>query len=166
MPALVREVVGNIDEISSRVRIAARQDALEIACGVRRQRIAHLNRGAEVLGTLGQHVGKVLPGVLRSGEEQRYWCIAALRDDARSKDAGAVFSFIVRRHRLTLLRGQIQDFGRRIVVMQHVSLRRLSNHLLVSWLDVFSGGLHQLPLRGRRQRDAHSFLQLLNAVKG
>ena len=53
-----------------------------------------------------------------------------------------------------------------IVVMQHFSLRRLTDQLIVRWLDHFRGFLDKLPLCRRRQRNAEQFFHPLQPLEG
>lgn len=144
-------------------------DGLERAADIARQRVAHLDRGAESLGPLRQHRGEVLAGMLPAGEEQRDGAPLARRHDARGKDALAFGA----RRRSRLGSGRVrsvlphlrQDLHAGVVVVDDVPLRGLPDQLLERGLDHSGRLLGDLPLRGGRQRDTEALLQSLQAVK-
>src|SRR5215470_8671523 len=89
---LVGEVRRYFHELSSSMGEAVCQQNLHPRSQLRniaRERVAHLNGWARVLGTLLQHVGEVLAGMLASSEVQRNLAALAGGHDAAGKHAPA-----------------------------------------------------------------------------
>src|SRR5271157_543362 len=70
MPALLREALHHIDEVPPPVAQAVGHDGGELLRCVSREGIAHLDRGTEVLMSLCEKIGQVLPRMLLPGEEK------------------------------------------------------------------------------------------------
>ena len=87
------------------------------------------------------------------------------RDDAGGEDAGALAVRVVGERRGALLAGQLQYLHGGIVVVEDGSLGCLIEKFLMGGGQCFCRRLHQIPLRGGRQRDAHAVLQFLDAVE-
>ena len=105
-----------------------------------------------------QHVGHILARVLTSGEVQRDLMSGRRdRDDATGKHTGAIVGRFTR---------QPQHPHARVVVVQHFALRRLPDQFVTCRLDYFRGFLHDLPLRGRGQRNAQQLFQFLQPMEG
>ena len=138
-------------------------DRFELLAQVARERVAHLDRWAELLGPLREHLGQVLSGMLAAGEEERDPAPLARGHDARGEDPGALRApsrAARQRPRLRqLLPSCSENLHRRVVVVQHLALRRLADQLLVGRLDHRGALLDDLPLRRGRQRNAQAFLQ-------
>src|SRR5260370_41375532 len=83
---------------------------------IARERVTHLNRRAQVLGTLLQNLGKVLAGMLASGEVQRNLPTLAGGHNAAGEYARA----LVRRFARETLTSHAGG-----VVVYHLTLRRL-----------------------------------------
>jgi len=61
---------------------------------------------------------------------------------------------------------QLQDLPRRVVVVQHLSLRRLPDQFLEGRCQVRCDGTHDVPLGRGRQRNLQVPLQAIQAVEG
>ena len=70
MTALCGEVFGDVDELASAVGQAVGHNCFQLGGQVARQGVAHLNRRAQCLDTLTQHVAEILAGVLATAEKQ------------------------------------------------------------------------------------------------
>ena len=153
----------DLDELSAAVRQAVGDDGIEVARGVVRDRVAHLNGRGESGGPLGEDSGQVFAGVLAAGEVQRHIARPRARDDSCSVHAGARLALLVFGEG-RLAEGE-QRHGR-VVVVHDLALRRLPDQLLVCRADRLCGGVYQLPLCGRGHRHTQIALQLLDAVEG
>ena len=133
-----------------------------------RQGIAHLNRGAERRGPVGEHLREVFARMPVTGEEQGHAMPVPRRDDPGGEDSRALRDAAggggpdvgpARRAR------QAQDGHRGVIVVQHVALGGLANQFVQRWLSGRRRGRHDLPLRGRWQRDRQGGLQPFEPMK-
>ena len=86
-------------------------------------------------------------------------------DDARCEHAGARVGLLVGRGRAPLLGGEREDRHRGVVGVDHLALRRVPQQLVPGGHELRQGVAHELPLRGRRQRNPHRPLQGLDAME-
>jgi len=101
-----------------------------------------------------------------AGEEQRDLHPRGGGDDPGGEHPRTFLGVIAGQGGGPLLARQLQYLHRGVVVVQYRSLRRLADQLLMYGGEGLGRGLHQVPLRGGRQRDAQRLLELLDAVEG
>ena len=150
--AFVRKARCDVDEFSACMCDAVGDDGIEISSGVLRKRIAHLDRCIEFVEAFGEHVSKILPGMLAPGKEECDLMQGLTsRYDSGSEDPPALLGGIeIDRRRCSL---DIEDLHRGVIVVQHISLGGLADELFVGSAQAAGGFVNHLPLRRGRQRN-------------
>ena len=152
------EAIVDVDEPPPGMGQAVRQDRLQLARQVARQGVAHLDRRRQLLGAVLEDLGQVLARVPAAAEEQRDPVAVAQGDHARGEQTlalvGVALSIGIGQGLLpAAFAHQFQDLDRRVVVVQHLPLRRLPDQLVKRRSEVRRHRLHDVPLRRGRQRN-------------
>ena len=131
--AQLGEAIVDVDEPPPGMGQAVRQDRLQLARQVARQRIAHLDRRRQLLGAVLEDLRQVLARVPAAAEEQRDPMAVAQGDHPRGEQTPALVGVVLGTGQ-RLLPGafphQLQDLDRRVVVVQHLPLSRLPDQLI------------------------------------
>ncbi len=70
IPAIIREILSNVDKISPAMCETVCQYGLELFGDISRKSIAHLDRWSEAALPIGQYFGDIFAGVLATGEKK------------------------------------------------------------------------------------------------
>jgi hypothetical protein len=94
--ALVGKAVVHVDELASCMSQAVRQDGLQFARPIARQRIAHLDRRRQFRRATLKHVFKIFARMFRAAKKQCNPAPGAVGDDAGGEQACALRFLLLR----------------------------------------------------------------------
>ena len=169
--ARLGKAIVDVDELPPGMGQAVRQDRLQLARQVARQRIAHLDRRRQLLGAVLEHLRQVLARVPAAAEEQRDPMAVAQCDHARGVQAGPLLgdARIFRRTEQRALPAACPISSRILTVVSSLcstspcaACRINSSN---AGVEVRRDGLHDVPLGRGRQRNLQVPLQAFEAVE-
>src|SRR5581483_9813673 len=144
-------------EVPASVTQAVAQDRPERLLGkIPIKTVAHLDGRPALALALRKHPGQILPRMLAAGEKEGDPVPAGLGDDPGGEGAGALLLLLP----LFVLLEVREDPHGRVIIVEHLSLGRLADELLVDRKEILRPLPDDIPLGLGREGNAEVLLEV------